>query len=44
MMETLFVMILFLLYMLLWKVKQIRQKSLTGIDPEVMQKSTSNVQ
>ncbi len=44
MMESLFVIALFLLYMLLWKVKQIRQKRLTGIDPEVMKESTSHVQ
>jgi protein-S-isoprenylcysteine O-methyltransferase Ste14 len=44
MMETLFVIILFVLYVLLWKIKQTRQKSLTGIDPEVMQKSSSNLQ
>lgn len=44
MLEAIFVVSLFLLYMLLWKIKQIQQRSLTGIDPQVMQKSTSNVQ
>ena len=44
MLEAIFVMSLFFLYMLLWKIKQIQQRSLTGIDPQVMQKSTSNVQ
>ncbi len=44
MLEAIFVVLLFLLYMLLWKIKQIQQRSLTGIDPQVMQKSTSNVQ
>jgi protein-S-isoprenylcysteine O-methyltransferase Ste14 len=44
MLEAIFVVVLFLLYMLLWKIKQIQQRSLTGIDPQVMQKSTSNVQ
>lgn len=44
MLEAMFVMALFLLYLLLWKIKQSRQKSLTGIDPQVMQKSTSNIQ
>lgn len=44
MLEAIFVVSLFLLYMLLWKAKKIQQKRLTGIDPEVMGKSTSNVQ
>lgn len=44
MLEAIFVISLFLLYMLLWRVKQYRQKRETGIDPLVMQKSTSNVQ
>ncbi len=44
MLEAMFVIALFLLYLLLWKIKQSRQKSLTGIDPQVMQKSTSNIQ
>jgi protein-S-isoprenylcysteine O-methyltransferase Ste14 len=44
MLEALFVIALFLLYLLLWKIKQIRQRSLTGIDPQVMQKSTSSIQ
>jgi protein-S-isoprenylcysteine O-methyltransferase Ste14 len=44
MLEAIFVIALFLLYMLLWKIKQIQQRRLTGIDPQVMQKSTSSVQ
>ena len=44
MLEATFVVALFLLYLLLWKIKQIRQRSLTGIDPQVMKNSTSNVQ
>lgn len=44
MLEAIFVVGLFLLYLSLWKTKQIRQKPATGIDPQVMQKSTSNVQ
>jgi protein-S-isoprenylcysteine O-methyltransferase Ste14 len=30
--------------MFLWRIKQIQQKRMTGIDPNVMEKSTSNVQ
>ncbi len=44
MLEAIFVVSLFFLYMLLWKIKQIQQRSLTGIDPQVMQKSTTSVQ
>jgi protein-S-isoprenylcysteine O-methyltransferase Ste14 len=44
MLEAMFVVSLFLLYMLLWKAKKIQQKRVTGIDPEVMGKSTSNIQ
>lgn len=44
MLEVVFVVSLFLLYILLWKAKKIQQKRLTGIDPEVMAKSTSNIQ
>lgn len=44
MIEAAFVISLFLLYLLLWKIKQFRQKSQTGIDPQVMEKSASNVQ
>ena len=44
MMEAIFVVSLFLLYLLLWRVKQFRQKRVTGIDPLVMSKSTSSVQ
>jgi len=43
-METLFVVSLFVLYMFLWRIKQIQQKRFTGIDPNVMEKSTSSVQ
>ena len=34
--ETIFVSLLFLLYLLLWRIKQINQKKHTGIDPKVM--------
>ncbi|NLD46876.1 MAG: hypothetical protein GX660_06710 [Clostridiaceae bacterium] len=34
--ETVFVVILFLIYLGLWKLKQINQKKNTGIDPKVM--------
>jgi protein-S-isoprenylcysteine O-methyltransferase Ste14 len=44
MLEAIFVVLLFLVYILLWKIKQVQQRSLTGIDPQVMQKSTTNVQ
>lgn len=44
MLESVFVVSLFLTYLLLWKIKQNEQKVLTGIDPQVMQQSTSNVQ
>jgi len=44
MLETIFVILLFVLYILLWKIKQIQQKHSTGIDPQVMQKSTLNIQ
>lgn len=43
-MEVVFVVILFLLYLILWKVKQINQIKHSGIDPKVMAASTSNVQ
>ncbi len=42
--ETIFVSLLFLLYLLLWRIKQVSQKRHTGIDPKVMANSTSNVQ
>lgn len=42
--ETLFVGLLFLLYLLLWRIKQVNQKKHTGTDPKVMANSTSNVQ
>ena len=43
-MEAIFVVLLFLIFMLLWGIKRARQKKLTGVDPLVMSKSTSNVQ
>jgi protein-S-isoprenylcysteine O-methyltransferase Ste14 len=42
--ESIFVLLLFILYIVLWRIKQIRLKRETGIDAQVMQKSTSNVQ
>ena len=42
--EAIFVLCLFITYMLLWKIKRMQQRKSTGIDPEVMKKSTSNVQ
>lgn len=44
MLESIFVVSLFLMYLLLWRIKQKEHKALTGIDPQVMQQSTSNVQ
>ena len=44
MLESIFVVSLFLLYLVLWRIKQIQQKRQTGIDPQVMKQSTSNVQ
>lgn len=38
------IMLLFLLYFLLWKVKRLIQVKNTGIDPEVLKKSKSNLQ
>jgi protein-S-isoprenylcysteine O-methyltransferase Ste14 len=43
-METLFVFILFVLYVVLWRIKQVNQIKQTGNDPQVMEKSHSNVQ
>ena len=42
--EVVFVLCLFVLYMLLWKIKRVQLRRTTGIDPEVMKRSTSNVQ
>lgn len=42
--ETAFVVTLFLIYLGLWKIKQIIQKKNTGIDPKVMAGSTSSIQ
>lgn len=38
------VTILFLIYILLWKIKRISQVKSTGIDPEVLKQSKSNLQ
>ncbi len=43
-MEIIFVVTLFMLYLILWKVKQINQIKHSGIDPKVIAASTSNVQ
>lgn len=42
--ESVFVFTLLLLYLGLWKLKRINQIKTTGIDPQVMAKSTSNIQ
>ena len=42
--EVIFVVVLYLLYLTLWKVKKIMQKKIYGVDPEVMADSTSNLQ
>lgn len=42
--ETVLVVSLFLLYLGLWKMKQVSQKKRTGIDPKVMAGSTSGIQ
>lgn len=42
--ESIFVISLFLLYLTLWKIKEIRLKRTTGISPKVMAKSTSYIQ
>ena len=42
--EMVFVILIFLLYLTLWKVKEIIQKKTTGINPKVMAISTSNIQ
>lgn len=42
--EAIFVVVLYLLYFTLWKVKKANLKRTSGIDPDVMGKSTSNVQ
>lgn len=44
MVEAILVVALFFLYMILWRIKKIQQKRSSGIDPDVMDKSTSNVQ
>jgi protein-S-isoprenylcysteine O-methyltransferase Ste14 len=40
----LLVSVLFLLYLLLWKLKRLQQVKDTGVDPEVFKKSRSNLQ
>lgn len=42
--ETVFVVILFLLYLGSWKLKQVNQIRTTGTDPNVMARSTSSIQ
>ncbi len=42
--ETVLVVTLFLIYLGLWRVKQISQRKRTGIDPKVMASSTSGIQ
>ncbi len=42
--ETVFVITLFLIYLILWKVKKVKVHKISGIDPDVMSKSKSNVQ
>lgn len=42
--EIVFVVILFFLYLTLWRVKKITQKKTYGIDPNVMSESASNLQ
>ncbi len=44
MLETVFVICLFGLYFLLWRIKQINLLRQTGIDPRVMEKSQSSIQ
>lgn len=44
MLETIFVVLLFLLYMTLWKIKQANLMRESGIDAQVMNKSTSSLQ
>ena len=44
MLEAIFVVCLFLLYLLLWRIKQHQQIALTGTDPQVMNRSTSALQ
>ena len=44
MLEPIFVITLFLIYLSLWRIKQLTQKKITGINPSVMGKSSSNIQ
>ena len=43
-MEIIFVVTLFLLYLGLWKAKQVNQLKNTGINPKVMAHSISSIQ
>jgi protein-S-isoprenylcysteine O-methyltransferase Ste14 len=43
-MESTFVTLLFLMYLVLWESKRRRQKKSTGIDPRVLDKSTAPMQ
>lgn len=43
-METIFIITLFALYVILWRIKQVNLIRQIGIDPQVMEKSRSNVQ
>lgn len=43
-METIFVITLFALYLILWRIKQVNLIRQTGINPQVMEKSLSNIQ
>lgn len=42
--ENIFVITLFLIYLGLWKIKQLKQIKNTGVDPAVIGKSTSSIQ
>lgn len=42
--ETIFVMVLYLLYLALWKIKHVKQIKASGINPKVMTKSESSIQ
>jgi protein-S-isoprenylcysteine O-methyltransferase Ste14 len=43
-MESIFVITLFIVYTALWRIKQVNQIKQTGHDPQVLDKSRSNVQ
>lgn len=42
--ETVFVVVLFLIYLTLWELKRRRQKKVTGVDPEVFDRSSDPLQ